>query len=1241
MAGGDLMSIKQRLKSWEREFEAKHGRRPSDADVRAHPAIESVYRSYSNAKRRASRPTQDVPAAPAPTTETTTDSFDATMGKVLREMAVLQRQTLFQAKAPLAPASTAAQQQPSSTCAVTSSKSRQDSDDEGASGAFDAARCLAAFDSGFSLASRKIRQRPRPRTLSEAPFMRAHSPTHTSGGGFATLQLSPMRTPPKAHRHQSTSEAVHRGEYPRIVSSSESHGPKSITEANSVVPTSKLGSTSTAHAMADFEAPASNEFAETAGTGAATKQPHRRLKLDPFSLGLQNIEQTDVSSTGPGRTNFRRLNTKKGGGGFRRGARAKFTRKYKQTHHRNHVGRDACRMCGEEGHWATDCPLRGTSNMHSKFDFDNPIENDSHSIGVELRGPVVPEYRLQRLASAETNEATFPTASATPSAPLHDSGGADSPTPAPSSGLSANHTRPISPPYESQHAHPTKLTKSRNQKPNLQQPSGCQKDTSHLRAQAVGEEVLVREALVALQDVPLEPNPLPYMHPSTHSSLIDNLTTVIRCQTSTGPFPVQQACTRFLKLYVSAQRIRAKHFGYDEFRHGQEAAIARVLRQQSTLLILATGTGKSLCYQLPLLYLTDQFRCMGLVITPLLSLIQDQIAQLPKGLRGAALNSTLTPEQVSATKVAVLEGRIDVLFIAPETLITSWLQQLLLHRDAPRIAFATVDEAHCVSEWSHNFRPAYLRIAGVLQNVFGVHNILALTATATLVTQRSIQTHLGIEDSGIIRLFSVPSNLQLAASTPMDRKQRLVYLLKVHHLYSEGATIVYCSKQKETEALARTLRAEGIAAQAYHAGLPATTRQRVQRAFATSKIRVIIATIAFGMGLNIHNVRVVIHYSLPHAPEAYAQEVGRAGRDGLPAYCHVFAHPEDLETHRCHAYGDSVDLVGIKRLMEYVAGPAAISTTTVSRIRAQMRQTGATGQALATQAAKQRIFHGVLDLDEISVLLDLKETVLTTMLSNLELLSSGNIQLGSRCAASITFHVRDEAFATTDPLLRAVSAAARPQAGGRKGHEVLDAHGLMEVAAATGLKPSEIVINLHGMRAAGKIFCEEGNTGVAFSLREPLSTDQVDAWVAALADKASAFERSLLQKSEEMHAIVESAAAMEGTETATASSLANQLIRQRLEKYFEATEPSLQSSLGGKRIQDEAPLRRAIHAFLERRSPDERRLTPRVVARIAYGIGSPAFPSEDWWNSSLWAKFRPIAFEQLMSIAQQVLIDLA
>ena len=323
-----------------------------------------------------------------------------------------------------------------------------------------------------------------------------------------------------------------------------------------------------------------------------------------------------------------------------------------------------------------------------------------------------------------------------------------------------------------------------------------------------------------------------------------------------------------------ALRLLRTVFGHSSFRLRQDEVIADLLAGRDAMVLMPTGGGKSLCYQVPAMMRAG----VGIVVSPLIALMKDQVDALRQcGVRAACLNSTLDFEEVRAVEAAVSSGRLDLLYVAPERLLQ---ERTLEWLDRQTIALFAIDEAHCVSRWGHDFREEYLQLSVLHERYPSVPRI-ALTATADHATRREIITQLQLEKANVYIHSCDRPNIRYTISDDDNGRERMWRFLQTEHPNDAG--IVYCLTRKKVEEIAEWLRARGRDALPYHAGLSDHTRRRHQERFLREEGVVIVATIAFGMGIDKPDVRFVAHLSLPKSIEAYYQETGRAGRDGLPS----------------------------------------------------------------------------------------------------------------------------------------------------------------------------------------------------------------------------------------------------------------------------------------------------------------------------------------------------------------------
>ncbi len=345
------------------------------------------------------------------------------------------------------------------------------------------------------------------------------------------------------------------------------------------------------------------------------------------------------------------------------------------------------------------------------------------------------------------------------------------------------------------------------------------------------------------------------------------------------------------------QDVLADTFRFASFRPGQEQVIDTLLEGRSALAVFPTGGGKSLCYQLPALLLDG----VTVVVSPLIALMKDQIDFLSKrGVAAARLDSSLGPDELRDVTTRLRAGTLKLLYVAPERFNN---ERFLAQLAGARISLFAVDEAHCISEWGHNFRPDYLKLA-VRARELGAERVLALTATATPAVAADIRLGFEIEERDSVVTGFYRPNLTLL-TTPVAAAERDGLLVARIRERPAGSAIVYVTLQRTAEDVAALLAEGGVPARAYHAGMSPEDRVAVQDWWSGSDRNVVVATIAFGMGIDKADVRAVYHYNLPKSLESYSQEIGRAGRDGEPSVCELLACPDDVPTLENFAYGDT------------------------------------------------------------------------------------------------------------------------------------------------------------------------------------------------------------------------------------------------------------------------------------------------------------------------------------------------
>ncbi|OTA52752.1 ATP-dependent DNA helicase [Hypoxylon sp. EC38] len=375
-----------------------------------------------------------------------------------------------------------------------------------------------------------------------------------------------------------------------------------------------------------------------------------------------------------------------------------------------------------------------------------------------------------------------------------------------------------------------------------------------------------------------------------------------------------------------ARSILKENFGYDNFRHEQFSAIKSILRGENVLAVFPTGAGKSLCYQIPAVAFKkidtarDDRDSIGpgitIVVSPLIALMKDQVdTLLRKGIPAACLDSTKTYEQNQEIKADIREGRLRLLYCAPERLNNEGFVESMKYVPGG-VRLVAVDEAHCISEWGHSFRPDYLKVARFVTEI-KAERVICLTATATPRVADDIAKAFNVNKSNIFRTSPYRPNLQLLAEsvrTKQGKYPKMFKFLREH----PGPTLVYVTLQKQAELLADDLKGKGFDAVAFHAGLRTELKMQIQDSFMAGRVAIVVATIAFGMGIDKPNIRNIIHFDLSSSVEEYSQQIGRAGRDGETSYCIFHICTEDFYIRENFARGDLPSRKSLRQLLEEI-----------------------------------------------------------------------------------------------------------------------------------------------------------------------------------------------------------------------------------------------------------------------------------------------------------------------------------
>ncbi|XP_076248624.1 recQ4 helicase [Calliopsis andreniformis] len=698
-------------------------------------------------------------------------------------------------------------------------------------------------------------------------------------------------------------------------------------------------------------------------------------------------------------------------------------------------------------------------------------------------------------------------------------------------------------------------------------------------------------------------------------------------------------------------------FGHERFRPGQEKAVMRILSGQSTLVTLSTGSGKSLCYQLPAYLYSKYSNCITLVISPLVSLMDDQVTGVPSFLSAACLHTNQTQKVRDTVMQMVKQGKLNILLISPEAVVAGEKSTGFgaLLRQLPPIAFACIDEAHCISQWSHNFRPSYLMVCRVLKEKLGVRTVLALTATATKTTAESIVNHLGIHDrlAGVISDIPMPNNLLLTVSKDENKDEALIKLLQSERFQECNSVIVYCTRREECVRIAGLLRVSlqdgrrhdkpnsklSSIAEAYHAGLSAYRRKTVQKAFMNGQVRIVVATVAFGMGLNKPDIRAVIHYNMPGTFEGYVQEVGRAGRDGLIAHCHLFLSPtedKDKWELRRHIYANGVDRYTIRRLLQKVFLPCSC---------AKLREKNADRRCPGHEVA--------IPVDETVALLDISEEIISTLLCYLELHPKRLITVLS------SVYVRARVSSYSGPqALKHVTQSSPPLAMAialdlQKGisHESssIIEFPVVDVASAIGWDSGVVKSHLknlewktvNGQPKRSAISVRYDRLGLRVKAPGDLTDTELDEALDALYNRVQSQETTALQQlemiSSTLHKFSVSSVAQCVILNEEMTNKSDQL-KNVIRNYFDG-EILLDVDIKQKmKIENEAQIVSDIRNLII--SYRDNNFTGRAVARILHGIQSPNYPAYVWGKCRFWRAHLSCDFNVLCQIATREILAL-
>ena len=693
--------------------------------------------------------------------------------------------------------------------------------------------------------------------------------------------------------------------------------------------------------------------------------------------------------------------------------------------------------------------------------------------------------------------------------------------------------------------------------------------------------------------------------------------------------------------------------GFSAFRTGQREAIEHLLRGESVTAVLPTAHGKSLLYQLPAALLPGT----AVVITPLVSLMADQLKHMPAALSCACVHAQgMAAAEIRATYDALQRGAYKVLLVTPERFVSDAMVRVL---QQTHVSLLVLDEAHCVAEWALHFRPAYLRIPAALYALQQTRPcaVLALTATATPHVIQCIQRTLHPQRHHLLHADVRPTDgrLTFSVSRPPDRHQALVQLL-CHRPEWSGPVVVYVQRRRDADQLAAWLQNHLVSAGSYHAGLPLEQRHRVQQQFMQNRLRVVVATVAFGMGLHKADVRGVVHWSVPPSIEAYVQETGRAGRDGRPAQCHLFYGAADA-----------------RRTDSWVCA-AAVDESAVRRLLRVLGERGGGGGAGDDVELERLVLFEVAALE---VALDMPAALIETLLVRLSeapIASNADddgappvpraeplLQLLPPAPSSIRFAMyrgRSQLDAATQRHLQALVAVATTTAAGSSAATVgLQWHTVATADAcrAWRMLPAQVLTALEAYRRQGALLLEWIGASLAVRLSAMTLADaELDAWLAWLLHPIRRADAWKAARARCMRVLAERALqALEQEEQESMPQRCGRadhaVMAAGLEAYFrtgtlpdlpavEADADALPAAEATLLIADASALLATANGAKTATADGRQRVrTAAQAARILHGVSSARFPYHTWHRSPFWGRYAHLPYAQVLHAAERAL----
>ncbi|KAF7887060.1 uncharacterized protein EAF02_003707 [Botrytis sinoallii] len=641
----------------------------------------------------------------------------------------------------------------------------------------------------------------------------------------------------------------------------------------------------------------------------------------------------------------------------------------------------------------------------------------------------------------------------------------------------------------------------------------------------------------------------------------------------------RQAIQSSHKVFESATSALSRHFGFKSFRLKQEQAISRILGGDSAVVVFPTGGGKSLCFQVPALAFEEEDKILRtrdegehgitLVVSPLIALMKDQVdALVRRGVAAATFDSSKTREDFIQTCNQLRSGKLKLLYVAPERLNNEgFVEQMKYVRGGIRLL--AVDEAHCISEWGHSFRPDYLKIARFADEI-RAERVICLTATATPRVAQDICDAFKIEDSGLFRTSTYRPNLHLLAESG-DRKvtmlPKLIDFLRKH----KGSTIIYVTLQKQTENLANILVEAGFKANAFHAGMTTEAKTKLQDDFMRSNDMIMVATIAFGMGIDKGSIRNVIHFSVPQSLESYSQEIGRSGRDGIISNCFFFICGEDLHFRELFARGDLPSLTSIRGLLN------DIFDSTAKRLPIG-------GEIHSSHYNQTKEF-------------DIRPTVLGGIYAQLEL-GHGLIRATTPLYQKYSYVANDRMYHSKIKSDRSPAAAAIAACGEKKSkfhHIDVDA-----AARRYSLGRNEVIGKLNAWNAEGILELKASQVVNVYKVTKPLpkTAKEIETIAKTIYSSMETREKQALERSEKILQLITGKACFS----------------KKLAQHFGDELPDGKEECGHCQwclthkpveIQLPPPVPFNTIAFNNVLNMIEERDDPRFLARVAFGISTP------------------------------------